>query len=113
MTWIFKDLMVIPDDEDITSKNYENLELCHEAGFDAYITGILFVKLSAFLENMITDDSEQEKQLLEYEPNKLSIGSNQLYKKYKNRVFIMQSDMAYISTAKGKDGMYFLLNWNL
>ncbi|ORY61830.1 CAF1-domain-containing protein [Neocallimastix californiae] len=97
------DLMVIPDDEDITSKNYENLELCHEAGFDAYITGILFIKLSAFLENMITDDSEQEKQLLEYEPNKLSIGSNQIYKKYKNRVFIMQSDMAYISTAKGKD----------
>jgi len=41
--------MVIPDDEDVKSKNYESLELCHEAGFDAYITGVLFIKLSAFL----------------------------------------------------------------
>jgi len=95
------DLMVIPDDEDITSKNYEDLELCHEAGFDAYITGVLFIKLTSFLENIITEDSIKEP--LPYEPNKLCIGSNPLYKKYINRIFIMQSDMTYISTTKGND----------
>jgi len=47
--FVILDLLVIPDDEDINSKNYEGIELCHEAGFDAYITGVLFIKLSAFL----------------------------------------------------------------